>query len=794
MKKYTVLFIFLLLTSFFIHAESAKSKYSINVEKKSIDIFNNNNNFIIKDIIFNIGNKKDLLKFFKLKIGDNISKYKINTILTKYNYAFKEMHLYIFNINKINNNKIILFFKLKNWPLIENINIKGINISYFKKNFNTLIKKNKYYNIKNGILLSDNLIIDIKNNIKNFFIKKGIYNIYIIFTIIKNDLHISILNRNNIKNKITNIIFEGNKNISYNKLISILYKKNLELNKVIYYLNKYNIINYYKSLGFINAKIIKEKFFKTKNNNYILYIKLYEGDKFFLRNIFFKGNKIFDSNFLNNKFSFLKRKNNLIDINKIIRDNISSFYLDKGYLFFKIKINEKVIKNNQIDLYVYIYEGPIITLNKVKLSGNLKTKDNIIINEITTYPGKVFSKKEIENTIIRLSNLGYIKAKNELKLNSNNTVDLEWKISELNNNKIFLNSSIIDDKLVFNIVYNIYNFSILDKFRNPLNPIGSGEYLSLNTKLGLNIQNIGILFIKPLINNTSLLINIDLKNQKIISNNLNNNLKDDDSYKDNIFNKFIYNHINNIFNIKNNIKKYLSWDDNDDNKENKYNIGFSIGINKIINNFNIKSFINYYIYNNGVDINYNFIYNANSLPQQHDNFFYTQTGSVFNINTIFTLPSFKNLELFEYYKIELSGFLYKEIFNNLIAKIGLEFGMLGNYTNKNYRFPININNLILNIRGYDSNSDFIKNKIFLEIIYPFFIKNPFFNQQIKIGILGFLEAGNIYSNIKNYNPLDLKKSIGTGFRIFIPYIGILGIDIGYGFDNSNYKLHFIIDR
>lgn len=138
--------------------------------------------------------------------------------------------------------------------------------------------------------------------------------------------------------------------------------------------------------------------------------------------------------------------------------------------------------------------------------------------------------------------------------------------------------------------------------------------------------------------------------------------------------------------------------------------------------------------------------------------------------------------------------MYKEIFNNLIAKIGIEFGILGNYTNKNYRFPININNFILNIRGYDSNSDFIKNKIFIEIIYPFFIKNPFFNQPIKMGILGFLEAGNIYSNIKNYNPLDLKKSIGTGFRIFIPYIGILGIDIGYGFDNSNYKLHFMIDR
>ncbi|MDH3004148.1 MAG: hypothetical protein NHF97_01815, partial [Flavobacteriia bacterium] len=233
-------------------------------------------------------------------------------------------------------------------------------------------------------------------------------------------------------NEIKEILFEGNKILSDRKLLSLMKEtkksfnfnfknfknfnfknfnfknfnfknfknfnfKNFNFkNKSIFIKNKYeldkiNIINYYKSLGYIDAKIIKDNIDKTYDD-YIIHIKIYEGKKYYVNNIYFNGNKNINQLYLIDVLNF--NKGDVYNLNYIknnIINNITSLYLKKGYLFCNINFREKIVDQNKIDLFIDIKEGPLMTFNKINISGNLKTKDNVIMSRITTLPGEIFS-------------------------------------------------------------------------------------------------------------------------------------------------------------------------------------------------------------------------------------------------------------------------------------------------------------------------------------------------------------------------------------------------------------------
>ncbi|WGH27006.1 MAG: hypothetical protein NHF94_00755 [Candidatus Bostrichicola ureolyticus] len=754
-KKYIILLILLILLIYWYANLNYKNFFS----KKNKLIEFNNNNLIKNDLlVYTLAdikitgdtkfNNKKILNLIDLKIGDKIYKDKFSTFLKKLhnNGFFSDIHIYIDNI--INNNIYLNFFlKKKNLPSIYNIELIGIKLYEFKEILNNFLYKKFFY--KNGVYqipMSNFWISYVKILIKKFFLKKGYNNVNIIFTIKNNQLFINV-NKGKI-NEIKEILFEGNKILSDRKLLSLMKetKKSFNLknfnfnfkNKSIFIKNKYeldkiNIINYYKSLGYIDAKIIKDNIDKTYDD-YIIHIKIYEGKKYYVNNIYFNGNKNINQLYLIDVLNF--NKGDVYNLNYIknnIINNITSLYLKKGYLFCNINFSEKIV-DNKIDLFIDIKEGPLMTFNKINISGNLKTKDNVIMRRITTLPGEIFSKEEIKNTFNNLKELGDLdKNSPYIKYNNNNTVDLDWNFLEKRNSKIKLEGGLVNKHITGTVTLNINNFSISDflKKRDSFNfiPKGDGEYLSLYKKIGLN-NSIGFLWSKPLSKSTIL-------------------IKYDKSNNNSIFSK-----------------------------------SYSLGMNNIINKYsNINLSFNCDYSNNKslYDIYLMLKFKRDSLINK----IFPISGSIFEINTTLTPPYslIRNNSFHEYFKIKSSIFWYKKLFSTFVTKIGSEFGF--NNDLKSNKFN--------SIRGYNSNNmgGIIFNKFIIEIYLPFI-----FYDQIKIWGLGFLEGGNTYKSYYEYNPFKLNRSIGTGIRLYIPILGVVGIDIGYGFDNNNskWKINYLLEK
>lgn len=165
----------------------------------------------------------------------------------------------------------------------------------------------------------------------------------------------------------------------------------------------------------------------------------------------------------------------------------------------------------------------------------------------------------------------------------------------------------------------------------------------------------------------------------------------------------------------------------------------------------------------------------------------------------------------EYYKTEFKAKLFTPLSSNqkLVLMTRAEYGFLG-YYDKNRRSPFERYYVggdgttgtsgtyaltTVTLRGYDNGTltpreqfyagDYVQyagnmySKISFELRYPLMLE-----QAATIYVLTFAEAGNAWKNFKEFNPLNLKRSVGAGVRIFLPMLGLLGVDYGYGFDKN----------
>lgn len=764
--------------------------------------------------------KNQILDFTHLSIGD-----EIQIPGNKISYAVKRLwstHLFndvAIHILKIENHQLYLEIYLEGLPELSELEITGMKKSQFEELF-------KDKPLKAGTKITEDLLNSVRNSLQKYYMDKGYPEAQVHFKTSKdeqNKTQLAIHIEKGVRIKVAQITFEGNKELPEARLQSAMKntrKKNFLTN--IFHPSKYirekfeedlkSIVTKYQSLGFRDAYIISDSLWKIDEKNYGIKIKLDEGQRYYLGNVSFVGNKVFDDDKLKKIFTYKKGDPyDFVGIEKKTSDSqndasISSVYLDEGYLFSRVSPLETTIKDHTVDIEVYIQENKAAIFNKVTFSGNRVTKDHVIARELLTRPGDLFSKSDVKRTLFGLAQLGFFEPEKitpDLKPDpSTHTVDLDWKLTEKSSSQIQLQGGYGGGRFIGTLALSFGNFSLGNLFKgkewNPI-PQGDGQQLSLSAQGGPRFQSYSVSFTEPWISG---------KNPTSLSSSLNYS------------------------------KQSISSRENSDGKLNT--LGASLGLIKRLNwpddYFSLSMSLNYdryYRHNTDMDIkrlskygvsnDLNYSVSLRRMSAGPDPIF-PISGSEFDLTGMFTFPYSlfnknsinSDSKWVEYYKFKIRSYWYTEIIGKLVAKIGGEFGFLGTYSpgksiSPFQRFFIGGTGLLgfrlggrdyIPLRGYtdaeqaDSISPVgggvVYNRFLLELRYPVVMGG-----MAKIWALGFAEAGNSVEEYKKYKPFELKRATGLGVRIFMPAFGFLGLDFGYGFDSgmrSKWQTHFVIGR
>ena len=629
--------------------------------------------------------------------------------------------------------------------------------------------------------------------------------------------------------------------------VKTYFNKNFKLNffngsKYIpkeYRTDKDNVINFYNSRGFRDAKILDDSVYTFSDDKINIDIDVEEGRKYYYRNISFTGNYIHPSTVLLAKLGI--QKGDVYDKEKLDKrlnydpqkgDDVSSLYQDNGYLFFSIEPVEVNVTGDSIDLEMRIFEGPQVTVNSVSIKGNERTSDHVVMREIRILPGQKFNRSALVRTIRELSTLGYFdpeKINPDLRPNFEAaTVDITFELEERPNDQIELSGGwggfygfVGTVGLVFNnfSVKNIGDFSKWD----PL-PVGDGQKLSLRVQAnGQTFQNYSLSLTEPWFGgkkpnalsfsfNHSVQRQVDFYNQANFGNELG-------------FFK--------ITGVTLGLAKRVTWPDD----------YFSISNSLQYQNYEFNEFGTSFGLSYPTGTSNSITWNTTIARNNVDNTIYPRLGSNIMLAMNFTPPytslnpniteessDQEKYQWLEYHKWMFDASFYTPLLGSTkwVASARAHMGFLGSYGDKIGIIPLErfvmggdgmtFNNFalgqeIIGLRGYENQSitpgratrgtanpdpygGVVYNKYVMEIR---FLVSP--NPSATIFLLGFAEAGNNWGSYKDFNPYDLKKSAGFGARIFMPAFGLLGVDWGYGFDpipgtlqESGPQFHFTIGQ
>lgn len=751
---------------------------------------------------------------------------------------------------KIEGNKIYLNIALTQRPRISEINYNGIKKSE-KEDLEAKL------GLVKGNQITPNLVDRAKILIKKHFDDKGFKNADVI--IVQRD---DISNENQVivdinidkkeKVKIHKITIEGNTAISDNKLKRVMKKTNekgrlLNLFRTKKFINekyeedKQHIIDKYNELGYRDAKIIADSVSPYSENTVDVYLKVNEGDKYYVRNISWVGNTLYPSEELN---YILRMKKGDIYNQKQLRertasdeDAIGNLYYNKGYVFYSLEPVEINIDNDSIDLEMRISEGPQATINRVKITGNDRLYENVVRRELRTKPGDLFSKEALERSYRELAQMGHF---NPETINPdvqpdpiNGTVDINYILESKANDQVEFSAGWGQTGIIGKLSLKFTNFSLKNLFGQSNNyrgilPQGDGQTLTLSGQTNAQYyQSYSISFFDPWFGGkrpNSFSVSGFFSKQTDISDQYYNQ-----GYLDNYSN--YYNGVGNYNYGYNNYESFYNPD------EYVINYGVSVGWGKRLkwpdDYFTLSAELSYQRYalknwryfpvTNG-NCN-NLSLNLTLARSSIDNPIYPRGGSEFSLSLQITPPyslfdgvdyskfaqsrydanwqadQNKMHKWVEYHKWKFKSKTYLALSGGkrcpvLMARV--EFGLLGHY-NKNKRSPFETFQMggsgmsgysssyateTVALRGYEGGSltpfgteGYAYTRLGLELRYPVMLESS-----TTIYVLGFLEGGNAWNSVKDFNPFDLKRSAGLGVRIFLPMVGLMGIDWSYGFD------------
>ena len=548
-------------------------------------------------------------------------------------------------------------------------------------------------------------------------------------------------------------------------------------------------------------------------------------------------------------------------------DAVSNIYFNNGYLFFNADPVEVEVENDSIALEIRIQEGPQATINRVIINGNDRLYEDIVRRELRTKPGKLFSREDLMRSVREIAQMGHFDPENmnprPIPDPENGTVDIEYNLVSKANDQIEFSAGWGQTGVIGKLSLKFTNFS-MKNFLNPKSykgiiPQGEGQTLTLSGQTnGRYYQAYSISFLDPWFGGkrpNTLSISAYFSKQTDISTSYLSNMYSGYNpyyyggypYYGGYYGSYYNNYYNNYYN-SGSYELALNPD------KSIMMFGLAAGYGKRLNwpddFFQFMVTLNYQVYkmhdwdyflvNNGTchNVNLELLLQRNSI----DNPLYTRSGSQFSFSVAATPPFslFDNkdyasmsdqdpdkFKMIEYHKWKFKAKVFSPLAPVSVKRTPVlmtraEFGFLGTY-NKHKRSPFETFYMggdgmtgysstyateTIGLRGYENGSiagnggyssyGLAYTRLSMELRYPFILE-----PSSTIYGLVFAEAGNAWTDMSNYNPFDLKRSAGVGVRIFLPMIGLMGIDWAYGFDEPNYgsggkrsgsNFHFIIGQ
>jgi outer membrane protein insertion porin family len=753
-------------------------------------------------------------------------------------------------------------------------------------------------NLIRGKIVNDAMVRNTELAVKKYFVKKGFLNTEVKVIQELDTLNDGIKLRINVdpksKVKINKISFDGNENISdgalkrrlkktkeharftlHRTLLKSLFtpkkyvgkpydaswkdvrefiNSNVKLNvfagsKFIqseFDADKQKVIDYYNSKGFRDAEIVEDSIYKHNDRTINIAFKVYEGPKYYFRNIIWAGNYVYTDRQLDAVLAI--GKGDVYNKELITRKlnfnpkglDISGLYMDDGYLFFQINPIEVAVAGDSIDVEMRIREGEQATIDEVTIAGNERTSDHVIRRELITVPGQKFRRSDIIRTQQSLSQLGYFapeKVTPHLEPNqAEGTVDIEWEVEEQSNDQIELSGGwggYYGFVGTLGLTFNNFSLRNIPNIKNwkPL-PVGDGQRLQLRVQAnGRQYQSYSFSFTEPWLGGRkphSLTVSLNSSVQRSLFSYYASTIPDPDASTPTL----------KVNSVTVGLGRRLEWPDNYFTLTNSVSM-----LQYTLNNW----------FSGGLgftDGNANsFTFNTTLSRRSVNEIMYPSQGSEISLSLTLTPPhslwrdldyaTASNADKFswiEFHKwmFDAKYYLPLDSKKKLVIEAKAHFGFIGSYTDKAgigpfERFFLGGDGLaggfnsfllgqeIIGLRGYENNKvtpplynrygegrstgsevqgGIVYDKLGLELRYPVTTGSA-----ATIYGFAFTEAGNNWGNYEDFNPFKLYKSAGFGARIFMPAFGLIGLNWAYGFDTLPYatgpsgsQFHFTIGQ
>ena len=619
--------------------------------------------------------------------------------------------------------------------------------------------------------------------------------------------------------------------------------------------DKQNLIDKYNEYGYRDAIIVEDSVWNVDDRHVNIYLKIDEGKKYYVRNITWVGNTVYPSDLLDNILE-MKRGDvyNQTHMNKRLskdEDAVGNLYWNNGYLFYNLDPTEINIVGDSIDLEMRIQEGPQAHINHVRINGNDRIYENVVRRELRTKPGDLFSKEALERSARELASMGHFdpeKVNPDVRPNyEDGTVDINWGLEQKSNDQIEFSMGWGQTGVIGRVGLKLNNFSMANLFRKNkehrgILPIGDGETLSIGAQTnGTYYQSYNTSYTtnwfggkRPIQFSVSAYfskqtdVSSSYYNSGYMNNYYNYLYGYGNSYYNNYENYYDPDKYVKLFGLSVGWGKRLRWPDD----------YFTLSAQLSYTRYMLKNW-NYFLMTNGNANNLNLTIALNRTST--DNQLFPRRGSEFTAQVTITPPwsafdnkDYANLAVdkssatysqeqqekyrwIEYHKWKFKARTFTALTSGqkcFVLMTRAEVGILGSY-NKHKKSPFETYYMggdgmsgystgyaeeTVGLRGYDNGSltpwgaeGYAYDRFTAELRYPFMLGNT------TIYGLGFVEAGNAWQEAKKFNPFDMKRSAGAGIRIYLPMVGLMGIDWAYGFDKvfgekGGAQFHFILGQ
>jgi outer membrane protein insertion porin family len=586
--------------------------------------------------------------------------------------------------------------------------------------------------------------------------------------------------KENQKVKVRHIVFEGNKAFSNDNLKGALdnteeaqwwkFWNSAEFDPQKFEDDKKALTTFYQKNGYRDAQVISDSLIYSNNKKDLtILINVFEGSQYFLRNLNWEGSSDIPESFLNERLGF--KKGDVYNYEKFEQNlhgnkdqnDVASLYLDNGYLMFNLKTTETKVGSDSMDVNIHIDEHNQFRVGKVTIAGNDKTKDKVIRRELYTIPGEYFNRALLLRSIQQLANLKYFNTEKlygadgiNTSLKNDSTVNVTFNVEEKSSD--YLNASVgYSGSYGFSgsMGITLSNFSLDQPFS-----LGGGQILSFNWQFGVSniYRTFSLGFTEPWFMDTPTMLGFEVFDTR---------------------QQYVYDMSQAGADVK--VGRRLRWPDD---------------------YFYIQGMLRYQ-YNDILDgagvypdgVSHQYTVGVTISRKNVDNPIFPSTGSNISLDAQLSggvlLPGDLN-----YYKLSFLSEWYKQLFstNRLTWYTAAEMDYiheLDEYTslhiNPFERYFMGGNGLVIAtvpLRGYDDRSIGPARGGDVALRFTTEIRVAVTLEPVPLYFLTFAEAGNVYLDLQHTDPFDLRRSAGVGARIMINPIGLIGFDMGYGFDRK----------